>query len=133
MQSNIHPISIVPDNWASIEITTDGEPLHGNNYTLICSVKTMIEGINLPIEVHWDHSDGLQFQRGGRLRVGSPVTNGNITTLRLNFSRLLHDDGGNYTCRASVTLPGMTTQPVVKNTTMNVVVTSKAGYRFTQV
>ena len=124
--------NLVPDNWASIEITnlTHEEPLQDNQYTLICSVKT-IEGMNLPLEVHWYLSDDPQnlIQTGGRLRVDPPETTGTITTLKLTFSHLLHDDGGDYTCRAKVNVSWTVSQPPVKKEVFNVVVTSKATYK----
>ena len=128
----MHPI-LVPNNWTSgIEITNlnNEEPLHGNNYTLICSV-TAIEGMNLDVEVHWVHS-GSEVQTGGRLRVGSLVKNGTVTTRKLKFSSLLHDDGGGYTCIAKVDVSWMPIHPPQKKEMINVVVTSKASYKLTQ-
>ena len=125
----------VPDNWASIEIIdlTHEEPLQDNQYTLICSVKT-IEGMNLSLEVHWYSSGGTYnlMQTGGRIRVDQPDTNGSVTTLKLTFYRLLHEDGGDYTCTAKVYVPWMVSQPPVKKEMFNVVVISKASYKLTQ-
>ena len=126
LQYMIHAL-LVPDNWATIEITnaTEGDALDQHNYTLICTVQA-IQGMNIAPQVHWYSSDGSIIATGGRLVVGTVNTSGNITTLSLTFSPVLHDDGGVYSCRAQVTVPWMTTQPPVKQATVNMPIISKA-------
>ena len=116
----------VPDSWASIRITTSPfrDALHNHSYTLVCNVLA-IPGMNIAPEVTWYHPDGSQVETGGRLTVGSVETTGTTTTLSLTFSPVLHEDGGEYSCSAEVTVPWMTTQPSVKWEQVNMVVTSK--------
>ena len=116
---------LVPDNWATIEITnlTQGGALHQHNYSLMCTVQA-IWRMNITLQVYWYSSDGSIIKTGGRFKVDTVNKNGSITTLSLS-SPVLHDDGGVYSCKAQVTVPWMTTQPPVKQASVNVVVTSK--------
>ena len=120
-------ILLVPDNWATVEITnvTEGDALHQHNYTLICTVQT-IQGMNITPQVYWYNSDGSVIESGGRLQVGTLYTDDNITALLLTFSPVLHGDGGVYSCKAQVIVPWMTTQPPVKQASVNMPVISKA-------
>ena len=83
--------------------------------------------MNITPQVYWYYPNGSQVETGGRLKVGTmeTATNDSITTLSLVFSPVLHDDGGVYSCRAQVTVPWMTTQPPVKQASVNMAVTSK--------
>ena len=124
----MNPFSLlVPDNWATIEITnvTEGDALHQYNYTLICTVQA-IQGMNIAPQVYWYNSDGSIVETGGRLTVGTVETNNSVTALSLTFSPVFHNDGGVYSCRAQVTVPWMTTQPPVKQASVNMAVISKA-------
>ena len=118
----------MPDDWATIEITnvTEGDALHQHDYTLICTLQA-IQGMNIARQVYWYYPNGSQVETGGRLKVGTMETaiNDSITILSLVFSPVLHDDGGVYSCRAQVTVPWMTTQPPVKQASVNMAVTSK--------
>ena len=118
----------MPDDWATIEITnvTEGDALHQHDYTLICTLQA-IQGMNIAPQVYWYYPNGSQVETGGRLKVGTMETaiNDSITILSLVFSPVLHDDGGVYSCRAQVTVPWMTTQPPVKQVSVNMAVTSK--------
>ena len=119
---------LVPDNWAAIEINNlnEGGALHEHNYSLVCTVQT-IPGMNITPQIYWYYGpDGTIIKTGGRFIVDAVNKNGSITTVSLTFSHALHDDGGVYSCRAQVTVPWMTTQPPVKQATINIAVTSKA-------
>jgi hypothetical protein len=96
---------IVPDNWATIEITnlTQGDALHQHNYSLMCTVQA-IQGMNITPEVYWYSSNGTVIQTEGRFEIDTVYENSSVTTLFLTFSPVLHDqDGGVYSCRAQVT------------------------------
>lgn len=119
---------LVPDNWATIEITslTQGGALHQHNYSLICTIRT-IQGMNITPQVYWYNSNGTIIQTGGRFRVDKVNKNSSITTLSLTFSPVLHNhDGAVYSCQAHVTVLWMTTQPPVKQASVNMAVISKA-------
>ena len=117
---------LVPDNWTTIEITnlTNGDALHDHSYTLICNVNA-IQGMNIAPEVRWYYPNGSQVETGGRLVVRTAETVSPKTTLSLTFSPVLHEDGGLYSCRASVTVPWMISQPPVIEGSVNMIVTSK--------
>ena len=117
---------IVPDDWAAIKITntTKGDALHQHNYTLVCTVQA-IQGMNIVPQVQWYHPNHSQVETGGRVKVGAMKTTGTVTSLSLTFSPVLHSDGGVYSCRAQVTVPWMTTQPPVKQASVNMAVISK--------
>ena len=119
----------MPDNWATIEITnlSNGDALHNNNYTLVCTVLA-IQGMNIVSEVHWYHPNGSVVETGGRLRVGTTKSRRSVTTLSLTFSPVVHADGGEYYCRAQVTVPWMSTQPPVKRESIKMAVTSKHSH-----
>ena len=84
-----------------------------------------IRGMDIVPQLQWYHPNGSQVQEGGRVRVGAMETTGTVTSLTLTFSPTLHDDGGVYLCRAQVTVPWMTTQPPVKQISVNMPVISK--------
>ena len=117
---------LVPDNWTTIEITnlTNGDALHDHSYTLICNVNA-IQRMNIAPVVHWYYPNGSQVETGGRLVVGTAETVSPKTTLSLTFSPVLHEDGSLYSCRASVTVPWMTSQPPAIEESINMKVTSK--------
>ena len=117
---------VVPDDWATVNFTdlTNREPLHDNHHTILCSV---IAKPGMPIRpvVHWYYPNGSQVTNEGRVRVGPQKTDGTTTNLNLTFSTVYHRDGGEYICRAEITVPWMSTQPPVQNGTFDLVVTSK--------
>ena len=82
--------------------------------------------MNIVPQVYWYDSDGSIVETGGRLTVGTVETNDSVTAVSLTFSPVLHNDGGVYSCRAQVTVPWMTTQPPVKQASVNMAVISKA-------
>ena len=73
----------------SVEISTSGTPIVGEDYTLMCSVTGDIESLNATTTIEWRDSDG------------SLVTSNAILT----FSPLLFSNRGYYTCRVRVSSP----------------------------
>ena len=81
-----------------------------------------IQGMNIAPQVQWYYPNGSQVEEGVRIKASAMET---VTSLTLTFSPALHDDGGVYLCRAQVTVPWMTTQPPVKQASVNMPVISK--------
>ena len=81
--------------------------------------------MNIAPQLQWYYPNGSQVKRGEQVMVGAVETTGTITSLTLKFSPALHDNGGVYSCRAQVTVPWMTTQPPIKQASINMPVISK--------
>ena len=121
--------SIVPNSWATIEVTntTKGDALHEQRYVLVCTVRLMT-GMRIVPNVNWyynNSADGSIVEISERITVNTRYSNSNsVITHTLTFSPVLNEDGGVYSCQAQVTVPWMTTQPPVKQASVNMAVTS---------
>ena len=89
----------------AITITSRGDPIAGENYTLICTV-TVIDGLtdDVILDTSWTDNAGDPAQLDSAYTVS-----GVNTTLTLNFNPLLSSHGGQYTCNASVTITATST------------------------
>ena len=94
------------------------------DYTLVCKVK-VISGMNLPVRIEWVGPDGAVVRSEGNRTVGEVETQGTLSTLTLSFRPVFSSDGGRYTCRASITVPWMDTQPPRKSASITVIVKSE--------
>ena len=81
--------------------------------------------MNIAPQVQWYYPNGSKVEAGVRIKARAMETSGTVTSLTLTFSPVLHEDGGVYSCRAQVTVPWMTTQPPVKQASINMPVISK--------
>ena len=79
-------------------------------------------------EVNWytnDGANGSVVVTVESITVNTRYSQSNsVITHTLTFSPVLNEDGGMYWCRAQVTVPWMTTQPPVKQASINMPVTS---------
>ena len=118
--------NVVPDSWATIEITnvTKGDALHEHKYILVCTVQ-ITRGMKIVPDINWYSADGRVVETNERIAIRKDHSD-TVVSLKLTFSPVLSDDGGEYTCRAQVTVPWMTTQPPVKLGSVNMPVTSKS-------
>ena len=116
---------LVPDAWATIDIqnSTGENALNNTDYILTCTV-TAIEGITLPVTVEWVGPDGDVVTSEGNRMVGEVEVQGRVSTLSLSFSPVYFTDGGNYTCRAAISVPWLSQQPQ-RMTTVEMPVTSE--------
>ena len=81
--------------------------------------------MNIPPVIQWQHSNGSVVESRQHITINGPRTiSSGVKTISLTFSPVLTDDGGEYFCRAQVTVPWMTDQPTVRSASVNVVVTS---------
>ena len=102
---------------------TSYEALHGNNYTLTCTV-TLIGGITLPVTMEWMYNNA-SIVPSDHLLVSKENTSSLVATLRLAFTPIDTTSGGDYTCRASIYVPWMDQQPRVISKLVHIPVTSK--------
>ena len=81
--------------------------------------------MSIPPVIQWYHPNGSVVESTDRIMIDSPQSIRSYVKISLlKFSPVLSDDGGVYTCRAQVTVPWMTNQPVVHSASVNMVVTS---------
>ena len=121
--------SLVPSSWATIEITntTKGDALHERRYVLVCTVR-LTTGLRIAPSVNW-YYNGSIVETIQHVTVNTRYSQSNsVITHTLTFSPVFHHDGGVYLCQAQVTVPWMTTQPPVKQASVNMLVTSKQLY-----
>ena len=116
----------VPDDWATIEITNSSgqDTLNNTDYTLVCAVR-VISGMTLPVRMEWVGPDGAVVGSEGNRTVGEVETQGTLSTLTLSFHPVFFADGGQYVCRASITVPWMTRQPPQKSASVHITVSGK--------
>ena len=87
-----------------VEITTSGgDTIAGEQYTLTCTV-TVPEssGLTGTPTVGWTGDEGKTG-----ITEDTPMTSGRVTTLTLTFSPLQDSQDGDYTCSATLPVPGM--------------------------
>ena len=85
-----------------VVVTSKGDPTAGNTYTLVCQV-SVVEGLVVDPDVVWLDSNGTTVS-GLDITVGEPNIEGSVVTRNLTFSPLHTSHGGNYTCRASISV-----------------------------
>ena len=83
-------------------VTSKGDPTAGNTYTLVCQVG-VVEGLVVDPDVDWLDSNGTTVS-GLDITVGGPSIEGSVVTRNLIFSHLHTSHGGDYTCRASISV-----------------------------
>ena len=106
----------------TIEAETPGTPLAGDSYTLTCTVE-VVEGL-VPV-VQWLDPFSNTIVSGGDFTVGDPTIDGTTTTLTLTFNPLRTSHGGEYTCRATVTVEEVSISDVTGEDTFTVTLQSK--------
>ena len=89
--SNDHAfeLSLFPAFSISVQITTSGAPILGQNYSLTCCVSGVVENLNPSITYLWTKNNRTQIQQ--------------VSTdpRLLSFFPLRLSDAGNYTCMAT--------------------------------
>ena len=108
----LHPATLI------VEITTSGgNTVAGEQYTLTCTV-TVPEssGLSGTPTVGWTGDEGKTD-----VTEGTAETSGRMTTLTLTFSPLQDSQDGDYTCSATLPVPGMDPATGMNVFTLNVV------------
>ena len=102
-----------------VSIISDGIPLAGEMYTLLCRVIVQ-EGSVSEADIIWLNPDGEPLTSEGEITVAIQPAIGNptrLTTYALHFSPVYTSRGGIYTCQATVTSPFQTFQETGSATT----------------
>ena len=108
-----------------MEITAPGgTPSAGESYTLTCTVE-VVERLVVTPDVEWLDPDNNVITTGGDITVGSPQPSGTTTTLILTFNPLLTSYGGEYTCRANITIDEISIIDLSNTSSTDVIVQSK--------
>ena len=83
-----------------VTITSLGDPVVGENYTLNCTVSILVNiAGNAILSSTWTNANGHP------LEPDLIITHSASTSLMLHFSPLYASHGGQYICNASVTVP----------------------------
>ena len=103
-----------------MEITSNGNILAGNTFSLTCSLQILAA----PITLAWLGPDNSEVITQGSVQIGFPQNDGNFTQVTLNFDPLYAHLAGTYTCQA--TIPSLSSsQTIAKTITTDVFVQSK--------
>ena len=118
------PLSLpVSPTAIQMEITSIGNRLAGNTFSLTCSLQN-VQALAAPITLAWLGPDNSEVITQGSVLVGFPQNDGNFTQVTLTFDPLYAHLAGNYTCQATITsLPS--SQTIIKIITTDVLVQSK--------
>ena len=107
----------------TLEITDSGESVAGGTLSLNCSVTT-VENLVLPPQVEFLDALGQPLMRR-EIILHSPITEGRVTFLTLEFSPLVTSIGGQYMCRAIINIPQAAIENVLTELMTDVTVQSK--------
>ena len=100
---------------------SEGDPTAGNTYTLVCRV-SVVEGIVDP-DVVWLDSNGMTVS-GLDIAVGRPSIEGSVVTRNLTFNPLHTSHGGEYTCRASISVSSISIENLSNSSSTRITVKS---------
>ena len=107
-----------------VEIMDSGDSVAGRILSLTCSVTT-VENLVTPPHVEFINAFGDELLMQKDIHIGSPITEGMVTTLMLEFSPLTTSLGGFYICRATIDIPQAAIVNVSSVSVVEVTVTSK--------
>ena len=107
----------------TVEITDSGDSVAGGTLSLNCSVTT-VENLVLPPQVEFLDALGQPLMRR-EIFLHSPITEGRVTFLALEFSPLVTSIGGQYVCRAIINIPQAAIENVLTELMTEVTVQSK--------
>lgn len=104
-----------------VTITSLGDSVVGENYTLNCTV-SIIENIvgNAILSSTWTNANGRPLESD------LTITHGASTSFMLHFSPLHASDGGQYICNASVTVPELS---IIKKSSQPYDIIAQSNYK----
>ena len=98
----------------------------GESYLLTCTTEVVqLLGLIRTPDVEWLDIDNNVVATGGDITVGNPGTSGTTTTLTLTFNPLHTSHGGEYTCRANITIQEISIIDLSNTDSMDIIVQSK--------
>ena len=106
----------------AVIITSEGDPTAGNTYTLVCRV-SVVEGLVVDPNVVWLDSNRMNVT-GLNITVGGPSIEGSVITNNLTFSPLHTSHGGEYTCRASISVSSISIENLSNSSSTHITVKS---------
>ena len=110
--------------------STTEPPTDGHDFGLVCTV-TMNVDLNADPTLEWVGPDGTPVLSEHNITVGTPMVDDNVTTLTLNFTPLNSSHGGEYICKATVSVPELSVT-LSKRATRDLIVTSRCLHRVKQ-
>ena len=116
-----------------VAISITGSTTAGETLTLTCKV-TVMEGLTVQPDIEWVDSGGSAITSGvNDVAVGSVMRSGVESTLDLEFSPLHTSHGGQYTCRAIISigvsgLSGSSSEDIIIQSNYNIQMHVQAGF-----
>ena len=101
---------------------SEGNQTAGNAYTLVCRV-SVVESLVVDPDVVWLDSNRMTVS-GLDIAVGRPSIEGTVVTRNLTFSPLHTSHGGEYTCRASISVSSISIENLSNSSSTNITVKS---------
>ena len=111
-------------------INSTGNTTAGEMYTLSCTATVVEDLVVVPI-LQWEYSNGSAVDGGPTLTLSTRATSANTTTYNLTFSPLQTSHGGEYTCRAIISISSISISSLNGSQFSGVVVESKLLVNFT--
>ena len=108
----------------AVAINSTGNTTAGEMYTLSCTA-TVVGNLVVVPHVQWEYSNGSVVDGGPTLTLSTMATSANTTTCYLTFSPLQTSHGGEYTCRAIISIPSISNSSLNESQFSGVVVQSK--------
>ena len=103
----------VPESWATVQISTPpgDSAVVGTDFVMKCTA-TAVKGLMAAPSVTWTGPDG-NLTDAGTITVGPAKTFGNRTTQSLMLHYLQSPEGGEYSCKAAISVPGFEIPPQI--------------------
>ena len=97
--------------------------MKGHEFGLICTVSMNVD-LNADPTLVWVGPDGTPVLSEHNITAGTPMVDDNVTSLTLFFTPLNSSHGGEYTCKATVSVPELNVT-LSKRATRDLIVTSR--------
>ena len=104
----------VPQSWATVQISSppDDSAVVGREFVMTCTV-TAVRGLLMvvpTVHVTWTGPDG-NLTDEENITVGPPKTFGLVTSRSLTLDYLQSQEGGQYSCKAAISVPQLEMPP----------------------
>ena len=107
-----------------MEISPTTDATEGNEYHLTCTV-SVISGLTVDgVSVSWLGPDGNVIEESNNTTTAVLATSSTTTSAKVAFQPLRSTNGGDYTCIATIMIPGLN-EPPPRTAQAHLVVMSK--------